>query len=99
MPKNLKGTLWDFSTPILSQNKKNEGDPLVEKIFEKGPPVAKKTEREDPLVSPGIVCYAEKNLFGSVPWVNRYNLNFCRTFGRIILVTSDVSKKNSHEHP
>ena len=47
------------------------------------------------LVSPGIVCYAEKreNLFGSVPWANRNNIKFCRTFGRTILVTSGVSKK------
>ena len=33
----------------------------------------KKTEREDPLVSSGIVCYAG-NLFGSVPWATRYIL-------------------------
>ena len=36
----------------------------------------KKTERGNPLVSPGMVCYAQKrkNLFGSLPWANRYNL-------------------------
>ena len=37
MPKKLKGgTLWDFSTSILSQNsKKIEGGLFVEKIFRK----------------------------------------------------------------
>ena len=42
-----------------------------------------------------------KNLFGSVPWANRYNLKFCRTFGRTILVTSGASKKiltKSHDY-
>ena len=45
-----------------------------------------------PLVSSGIVRYAG-NLFGSIPWANRGNLKFCRTFGKTILVTSGVSKK------
>ena len=40
---------------------------------EKSPTMPKKTEREDPLVSSGIVCYAG-NLFGSVPWATRYIL-------------------------
>ena len=35
----------------------------------------------------------KENLFGSVPWANRNNLKFCRTFGRTILITSGVSKK------
>ena len=61
----------------------------------------KKTERGDPLVSSDNVRYAEKKEkpFGSVPWANRYNLKFCRTFGRTILVTSGVSKKNTDEKP
>ena len=50
----------------------------------------------DPLVSSGIVCYAG-NLFGSVPWANRYILAsseiFFRTFGRTILVSSGGLKK------
>ena len=35
MPKKLKhGTLWDFSTSILSESiKKLKGDPLVKTIF------------------------------------------------------------------
>ena len=100
--KNLKrGTLWDFSTSILSQNSekieggpfgeffsgkksqcrknwkggpfgffkppfyrktsKNERDPLVKNDFwNKSRTMPKKTGRGNPLVSPGIVCYAEK---------------------------------------
>ena len=43
----------------------------------------------------------KENLFGSVPWANRYNLRFCRIFGRTILITSGVSKKTltkSHDY-
>ena len=48
------------------------GTLLRKKNFEKSQN-AEKTEREDPLVSSGIVCYAG-NLFGSVPWTTRYIL-------------------------
>ena len=92
MPKKLRGggTLWDVSTSILSQNsKKIEGGPLGKSFL----PKKSRNEGSDPLVSSGIVCYAG-NLFGSVPWANRGNLKFCRTFGRTILVTLGVSKKN-----
>ena len=45
-----------------------------------------------------------ENLFGSVPWYSFryiYNITFCITFGRTILVTLDVSKKTltkSHDY-
>ena len=68
---------------------KNEGGPFGEFFFEKSLTMPKQIEREDPLVSPGIVCYGEKGK----PWANRYNLKFGRTFGRTISVTSGVSKK------
>ena len=62
--KNLKGgTLWDFSTSILSQNiKKNAGGTLWGKFFfsKKKSRSAEKNERGESLVSPGMVCYAEK---------------------------------------
>ena len=63
-------------------------------FFEKKSHNAENTQRSDPVVSSRIVCYAEKkeNFFGSLPWVNRYNIIFCRTFGRTILITSGVSK-------
>ena len=62
MPKKLKGTLWGFSTSILSQNiKKLKGGAFGENFFlEKSLTMPKKTERVDPLVSPGMVCYAGK---------------------------------------
>ena len=68
MPKKQRGALWDFSTSILSQNVKKIGrGPFVKKI-EKSSTMSKKTGSGDPLVSPGIVCYAEnrKNRFGLV---------------------------------
>ena len=54
------------------------------KNFEKSPTMPKKTEREDPLVSSGIVCYAG-NLFGSVPWANRYNLASSQNFVELLV--------------
>ena len=60
--KTERGTLWDFPTSFLSQNSKRNwrGDPLEEIFFPKKVAVRKKIERGDPLVSPGIVCYAGK---------------------------------------
>ena len=55
-----------------------------------------KSQSIPPLVSSGIVCYTGKKgkpFFDSVLWANWYISNFCRTFGRTILVTSSVSKK------
>ena len=72
------GTLWDFPTSILSQNiKKMQGDPFGKKNPKKKSEkkfrikclaVPKKIKRGDSLVSPGMVCYAEKQVkpFGSV---------------------------------
>ena len=41
-------------------------------------------EKMDPLVSSGIVCYAG-NLFGSVPWANRYNLGSSQNFVELLV--------------
>ena len=90
--KKLKGgTLWDFPISILSQNiKKMQGDPLRKKNFEKKipkkmSPVPKKIERGDSLVSPGMVCYAEKQVkpfwFSSLDQIVQFDtIIFCRTF-------------------
>ena len=80
------GTLWDFPTSILSQNiKKMQGGPFGEKIPKKCLAVPKKIERGDSLVSPGMVCYAEKqvkpfwsNSLGQM--VQFDTIIFCRTF-------------------
>ena len=59
--KTERGTLWHFSTSILTKLKKIEGWPFGDKFFfEKMSHNATKTQRRDPLVSPGIVCYAKK---------------------------------------
>ena len=51
MPKKTeRGTLWDFSTSILSQNsRKLKGDPSGKIVFQKNN--AEKAEMGDPLVS------------------------------------------------
>ena len=86
--KKLKGgTLWDFSTSILSQNiKKNAGGTLWGKFFfEKKSRSAEKNERGESLVSPGMVCYAEKQekpfWFSSLDQIVHFDaIIFCRTF-------------------
>ena len=82
MPKKSKGgTLWDFSTAILSQNiQKMQWDPLGKKKSEKSLAVPKKIERGDPLVLPGMVCYAEKQ--GKPFWSSSLGqmVQFGRTF-------------------
>ena len=86
--KKLKGgTLWDFSTSILSQNiKKMQGGPFGEIFFsKKSLAVPKKNERGESLVSPGMVCYAEKQekpfWFSSLDQIVHFDaIIFCRTF-------------------
>ena len=87
--KKLKGgTLWDFSTSILSRNiKKNAAGTLWGKIFfsKKKSRRAEKNERGESLVSPGMVCYAEKQekpfWFSSLDEIVNFDaIIFCRTF-------------------
>ena len=86
--KKLKGgTLWDFSTSILSQNiKKMQGGPFGGKFFfEKKSRSAEKNERGESLVSPGMVCYTEKQekpfWFSSLDQIVHFDaIIFCRTF-------------------
>ena len=87
--KKLKGgTLWDFSTSILSENiKKMQGNPLGKNFFfeKKVSQCRKKYERGDTLVSPGMVCYAEKQekpfWFSSLGQIVQFGaIIFCRTF-------------------
>ena len=47
-------------TNCRKASKKIEGGPFGGKKFEKNPHCPKKNWKGDPLVSPGIVCYAEK---------------------------------------
>ena len=100
--KNWNGALWNFSTSIQSQNSKKNwrGEGPFGEFFLKKVTMPKKTERGDPLVSPGIVCYVEKKgklfSFSSLSQHVQFgpSFKFCRTFDRTILVTSGVSKKH-----
>ena len=77
-----RGTLPKLST-FLSQLK---GGPFGEKTnFRKKVSQSRKTERGDPLVSPGMVCYAEKQekpfWFSSLGQMVQFGaIIFCRTF-------------------
>ena len=70
-----------FDISVAKQ--KIEGDPLL--IFFRKKVNAEKTESGDPLVSPGIVCYAEKEekpfWFSSLGQMVQFDtIKFCRTF-------------------
>ena len=65
MPKKLEGDPLGFSTSILSENCKKIGenfcfDPLAKIFVSKKSLIDEKNWKGDPLVSPGIVCYAER---------------------------------------
>ena len=106
--KKLKGgTLWDFPTSILSQNiKKMQGGPFEEKKFRKKNSekkclaVPKKIERGDSLVSPGMVCYAEKQVkpfwSSSLGQMVQFDtIIFCRTFKNYFGQFVWIEKKES----
>ena len=102
MPKKLKGgTLWDFPTSILSQNIKKAGGPFEEKkIRKKIRKKIQKIERGDSLVSPGMVCYAEKQVkpFWSTSlgqMVQFDTIIFCRTFKNYFGQFVWIEKKES----
>ena len=63
-----------------------QGDPLGEKIFfRKKVSQCRKNERGESLVSPGMVCYAEKKekpfWFSSLDQIVHFDaIIFCRTF-------------------
>ena len=102
--KKLKGgTLWVFPTSILSQNsKKLKWGPFGEIFSAKKSQCRKKTERGDPLVLPGMVCYAGKQekpfWFSSLGQMVQFGaIIFCTT----ILVSSGGLKKTltkSHDY-
>ena len=104
--KKLKGgTLWDFPTSIVSQNiKKMQAGPFGEKNFEKNSKkclaVPKKIERGDSLVSPGLICYAEKQVkpfwFSSLGQIVQFGaIIFCRTFKNYFGQFVWIEKKES----
>ena len=89
MPKKTErgGHFGIFQHPFCRKtSKKNAGGTLWGKnFFEKKSRSAKKNERGEPLVSPGMVCYAEKQekpfWFSSLDQIGQFGaIIFCRTF-------------------
>ena len=90
--EKLKGGPFEvFQHPFCRKtSKKCRGDPLGKKISKKNSEkkclaVPKKIERGDSLVSPGLVCYAEKQVkpfwFSSLDQIVHFGaIIFCRTF-------------------
>ena len=78
---------------VAKQQKKMQGGPFGEKFFfRKKSRRAEKNERGESLVSPGMVCYAEKQekpfWFNSLDQIVHFDaIIFCRTC-RTILVSS-----------
>ena len=101
MPKKLKGNpLGFFNIHSVAKLQKIEGGTLGNFFRKKSRNVEKKLKGGPfSLVRYCMIRGKKENLFGSVTWTNRYNLGFCRTFGRTVLVTSGVSKKNADEKP
>ena len=59
--KGREGIIWTFNIHSVAKYQKIERAFLeILKIFQKKCQNAEKTERGDPLVLPGIVCYGEK---------------------------------------
>ena len=85
--KTERGDPLGFSNiHSVAKHQKNAGGPFGEKIFRKKClAVAKKIERGDTLVSPGMVCYAEKQVkpfwSSSLGQMVQFDtIIFCRTF-------------------
>ena len=92
---------FNIHSSILSQNiKKNSGGTLWEIFFEKKVSQCRKNERGEPLVSPGMVCYAEKQeksfWFSSLDQIVQFGaIIFCRTFKNYFGQFVWIEKKES----
>ena len=89
MPKKTErgDPLGFFNIHSVAKHQKNAGGTLWGKIFfrKKSLAVPKKNERGESLVSPGMVCYAEKQekpfWFSSLDQIVHFDaIIFCRTF-------------------
>ena len=91
-----------FNIHSVAKHQKNAGGTLWEKIFfrKKSLAVPKKNERVESLVSPGMVCYAEKQekrfWFSSLDQIVHFDaVIFCRTFVELFWSVR-VDRKKSH---
>ena len=106
MPKNWKGEAFGiFKHPICCKVlKKLKGALERKKIPKKNLAVPKKNERGDPLVLPGMVCYAEKQekpfWFSSLGQVVQFGaIIFCRTFKNYFGQFVWIEKKSHYNSP
>ena len=89
-----------FSIHSVAKHQKNAGGgPLGNFFSKKSLAVLKKNERGEPLVSPGMVCYAEKRekpfWFSSLDQIVQFGaIIFCRTFVELFWSVR-VDKKES----
>ena len=89
-----------FNIHFVAKLQKIEGGPFGEIFFpEKSLTMPKKTERGDPLISPGIVCYAGKQekpfWFSSLGQMVHFGAKiFCRTFVELFWSVQAVFKKH-----
>ena len=107
MPKKTErgDPLRFFNIHSVAKHQKNAGGPFGEKNFEKNSEkkclaVPKKIERWDSLVSPGLVCYAEKQVkpfwFSSLDQIVHFGaIIFCRTFVELFWSVRVDRKKKS----
>ena len=98
MPKNSEiGDFLGFQHPFCRKTpkKKWKVDPLLPKKHRKN---LHNAEKNLSLARYCVLRGKKEKLFGSISQANKYNLKFCRTFGRTKSVTSDVSK-NTDEKP
>ena len=99
--KNWKGgPFWIFQHPLCRKTSKNwRGDPLRNFFLEKKSHNAEKNWKGDPLVSPGMVCYAEKEekpfWFISLGQMSQFGtIKVCRTFVELFWLVRVDWKKN-----
>ena len=101
--KLTRGPFGIFQHPFCRKTaEKMKGDPLGKFFPKKSLTVPKKTERGDPLVSPGIVCYAGKQekpfWFSSLGQMVQFRaIIFCRTFKNYFGQFVGIEKKRKKE--
>ena len=90
-----------FNIHFVAKHQNIEGGILWGKIFfrKKSLTIPKKTERGDPLVSPGMVCYAGKQekpfWFSSLGQMVQFGaIIFCRTFVELFWSVQVALKKH-----
>ena len=100
--KKLKGGPFGiFQHPFCRKtSEKMQGEPLVKIFFPKKARSAEKNEKGESLVSPGMVCYVEKQEkhfgFSSLDQIAHFDaIIFCRTFVDLFWSVR-VDRKKSH---